>query len=160
MSALSPFLYFLIGKVVMHIEEASQELKANVNEFYRSMGYHSGWSDNEQAFCFLAGNLVKGCVKVEKVHGVHMLRGMYLEKNLQGKGFGTLLIKHIELVLNETTSYCLPFAHLSEFYGQIGFEKIPCESLPDFLVTRFKKYQEMGHKIIAMKRKQVMSHGS
>ena len=139
----------------MHIEEAPQELKTNVNEFYRTMGYHSGWSDNEQAYCFLADDVVKGCVKVEKIHGIRMLRGMYLQKNLQSKGFGTLLIKHIEPVLNEATSYCLPFAHLSEFYGQIGFEKIPCESLPDFLITRFKKYQEMGHKIIAMKRKQV-----
>jgi len=145
----------LIGKVTMHIEEAPQELKTKVNEFYRTMEYHSGWSDNEQAYCFLANNVVKGCVKVENIHGIRMLRGMYLEKNLQSKGFGTLLIKHIEPALNEATSYCLPFAHLSEFYGQIGFEKIPCESLPDFLITRFKKYQEMGHKIIAMKRKQI-----
>jgi GNAT superfamily N-acetyltransferase len=139
----------------MHIEEAPQELKTNVNEFYRTMGYHSGRSDNEQAYCFLADDVVKGCVQVEKIHGIRMLRGRYLQKKLQSKGFGTLLIKHIEPVLNEATSYCLPFAHLSEFYGQIGFEKIPCESLPDFLITRFKKYQEMGHKIIAMKRKQV-----
>ena len=145
----------LNGKVTMHIEEAPQELKTKVNQFYRNMKYHSGWSDNEQAYCFIADNVVKGCVKIEQTHGIRMLRGMYLEKNLHRKGFGTLLIKHIEPALNEATSYCLPFVHLSEFYAQIGFEKIPSESLPDFLITRFKKYQEMGHKIIAMKRNKI-----
>jgi len=139
----------------MHIVEAPQELKIQVNQFYRNMGYHSGWSENEQAYCFLVDNAVKGCVKVERIHGICMLRGMYLEKNSQGKGLGTLLIKHIEPALNEATSYCLPFVHLSEFYGQVGFEKISSESLPDFLITRFNKYQEMGHKVIAMKRKQI-----
>ena len=146
----------LNGKEAMQIIEAQEDLKAQVNQFYQNMGYHSGWSENELAYCFLSDNAVKGCVKVENIHGVRMLRGMYLDKDLQRKGFGTFLIKHIEPALNETTSYCLPFAHLSKFYGQIGFEKIPCENLPDFLITRFKKYQEMGHNVIAMKRKQIV----
>jgi len=136
----------------MHIIKAPEDLKTQVKQFYSNMGYGGGWSENEQAYCFLVDNTVKGCVKVEKIQGVCMLRGMYLEKSLQRNGVGTSLIKHIEPVLNEATSYCLPFAHLSEFYGQIGFEEISSDSLPDFLVARFKKYQEIGHNIIAMKR--------
>jgi len=139
----------------MYIIKAPEDLKTQVKQFYSNMGYGGGWSENEQAYCFLVDNTVKGCVKIEKIQGVCMLRGMYLEKSLQRNGVGTSLIKHIEPELNEATSYCLPFAHLSEFYGQVGFKKVSSDSLPDFLVARFKKYQEMGHNIIAMKRKQI-----
>jgi len=136
----------------MKIVEASENLKTQINTFYKSVGYHSDWSSTERAFCSLINNEVIGAVKVESRHGVSILRGMYLAEPIRNKGYGSKFIQFIEPILNKTTSFCMPFTHLEQFYAQVGFKKIQMQQLPLFLQKRFASYESDGYKIIAMQR--------
>ena len=136
----------------MKIIEASENLKSQINAFYKDVGYHSNWSPTERAFCSLINNEVVGAVKVENIHSVSILRGMYLTEQIRNKGYGSKFIQFIEPILNKTTSFCIPFAHLEQFYAQIGFKKIKMQQLPLFLQKRFVTYESNGHTIIAMQR--------
>lgn len=141
----------------MQIIEASEDLRKQINHFYQTLGYSSGWGQDEIAYCLVANNKVAGCVKIESLNGNLILRGMYLETTAQRKGFGTLLIRYIEPFLNNSTSYCLPFSHLACFYEQIGFIKVDPLDLPEALIRRHKKYQDKGIDVIAMKRQKMHS---
>lgn len=136
----------------MEIIEAPKTLKNKINNFYKQQGYHSGWGATERAFFTLQNDEITGVVKVEKINEVSILRGMYLADAIQRQGQGTKFIQHIEAVLNETVSYCMPFKHLKGFYSQIGFKQIPVKQLPWFLQTRFSAYEKAGYVIIAMQR--------
>lgn len=136
----------------MEVFEASEHHKDLVDSFYEKVGYHSHWSDTERAFISTSNDKIIGSVKVERIYGVSILRGMYLSVDFQKQGLGTKFIQHIEPVLNETESYCIPFSHLSAFYAQVGFQEIAAKSLPGFLYKRFIGYQALGYKIIAMRR--------
>lgn len=134
----------------LKIFEADTSHLADLNKFYIKQGYHSDWSDSERAFITIHDNQIVGAVKVESNNGVSILRGMYLGKEFQGGGLGTAFIKHIEPILDETVSYCMPFSHLADFYGKIGFKIVSPESYPAFLADRYNDYESKGYQIIAM----------
>ena len=136
----------------MEIFEVDESFRDGLNLFYREQGYHSGWSNAERAFIATNNDEIVGSVKVETCNEVSILRGMYITKEYQGKGLGTAFINHIEPILNETVSYCIPFSHLGKFYGQIGFQSINPDSFPMSLVQRYRGYEKHGYKIIAMRR--------
>ncbi len=127
-------------------------MKPLLDSFYQQVGYHSCWGEHERAFCLQADKQIKGSVKVESIHGVSILRGMYLANELHGQGYGSKLLRHIEPLLNQTISYCLPFSHLTDFYNQIRFYPINPQQLSEFLQVRFAEYQKDGYDIVAMKR--------
>ena len=141
----------------MEILEADESFRAGLNLFYREQGYHSGWSNAERAFIATNNDEIVGSVKVETYNGVFVLRGMYIAEEYQSKGLGTAFIKHIEPILNEAVSYCLPFSHLAEFYGQIGFQSINPDNLPMSLTKRYRGYEVQGYQIIALHREQTIS---
>ncbi|WP_281558387.1 GNAT family N-acetyltransferase [Thalassomonas sp. RHCl1] len=143
----------------MKIFEADKSYLTTLNEFYVAQGYHSDWGDRERAFIATFDNKIVGAVKVESNQGVSILRGMYLDKAFQGNGLGTAFIKHIEPILNETVSYCMPFSHLADFYGKIGFKIVSPESYPPFLADRYKGYENQGYQIIAMCRESAILPG-
>ena len=51
--------------------------------------------------------------------------------------------------------FCIPYAHLDGFYGQIGFEAVPPDDLPPHLARRLAQYraERPGVAVIAMRRK-------
>ncbi|UXI02360.1 GNAT family N-acetyltransferase [Photobacterium sp. TY1-4] len=144
----------------MEIVEANESIRGALNQFYREQGYYSGWSHDERAFIATKNDEIIGSVKVESCHGISILRGMYIAEKYQGKGLGSDFINHIEPILNETLSYCMPLSHLGAFYGQIGFEVIYPDQLPGFLIQRYRGYENRGYRIIAMRREKSCSLSS
>ncbi len=134
----------------MQISEADESMRNDLNAFYVEQGYHSDWSKVEMAFVAMENNKIIASVKVERSHGFSILRGMYISREFQGRKIGTKLIKYIEPILNETISYCMPFAHLDTFYSQVGFEKVNLNLYPKYLRKRYIGYQESGYNIIPM----------
>lgn len=98
----------------MKICEADHCLKEQVNRFYLEEGYHGNWSDRERAFVCITENVIIGSVKVELLNNVAILRGMYVNSAYQRRGIGAQLLKHIEPILNESTAYCMPLAHVAD----------------------------------------------
>lgn len=138
----------------MVIIEADNSLKNKVNNFYIEQGYHSDWSESERAFVCLVNEQVVGSVKIELINGFSILRGMYIAPKYQKQGLGTRFLEHIEPILNQTFSYCMPLAHVKTFYEKIGFQAVPMQIYPDFLVSRCNNYREAGYTITTMIRAQ------
>ncbi|EGR1480676.1 N-acetyltransferase [Vibrio parahaemolyticus] len=128
----------------MRIFEADNSMKEAVGQFYKEQGYHSAWSNTERVFICLNDGEIIGSVKVELINNVTILRGMYIASDFQGQGLGLKFLKHIEPVLNLRTAYCMPLAHVTNFYKRIGFKEVEESKYPDFLQKRCGKYREIG----------------
>lgn len=136
----------------MKIFEAKLSLREQINTFYQQQGYHSDWSDTERAFVCMEGSIIVGCVKVETIHKAAILRGMYVDSQYQRQGIGTRLLKHIEPILNQRLSYCMPLAHVANYYKKIRFIEVAESEYPEFLTLRCEKYRAAGYKIKTMLR--------
>ncbi|MGD8113105.1 GNAT family N-acetyltransferase [Vibrio sp. TRT 17S01] len=136
----------------MRIFEADNSMKESVGQFYKEQGYHSAWSNTERAFICLYDGKIIGSVKVELINNVTILRGMYIASDFQGQGLGLKFLKHIEPVLDLRTAYCMPLAHVTNFYKHIGFKEVEESQYPEFLQKRCEKYREMGYLITTMRR--------
>ncbi|WP_240457377.1 GNAT family N-acetyltransferase [Vibrio neptunius] len=145
----------IINEVEMTIIEADNSMKEAIGKFYKEQGYHSAWSETERAFICLNDGVIIGAVKVELIHDVTILRGMYIASDFQGQGLGRQFLQHIEPVLNLRTAYCMPLAHVTDFYKQINFKEIEESQYPEFLQQRCRKYREMGHTITTMRRDKI-----
>ncbi|MFT6732668.1 MAG: hypothetical protein ACJAS9_000850 [Polaribacter sp.] len=133
----------------MRVFEANENIKNALNAFYVSDGYHSDWSSIVRTFFAIANDEINGSVKVERANFVSVFRGMYISPYLQRSNLDTKLIKHIEPILNVTTSYCMSFSHLNKLYAQIKFN---LDSYPVYLCKRYLEYEREGYKIILMMR--------
>jgi len=84
-----------------------------------------------------------------------MLLTMRIAKRVQRNGLGLNMLKVFEEYLNINNirrTYCLPYAHLEQFYGSIGFRTTPIESAPAFLQQRLRENRKKGYDVICMMR--------
>lgn len=94
---------------------------------------------------------VRFCVEED----VPLLRSMVIKETAQRKGIGTQLLHEFEAHLRRTETrniYCLPYAHLTEFYAQIGFRQVAEETIPLFLQKRLMEYRTKPGEFICMHR--------
>lgn len=99
-----------------------------------------------------AGTLV-GMVRQTIECDTVMLRGMQVAPAAQGTGVGTALLQVFVERLGDRECYCLPYAHLVNFYGKQGFVRCATEIAPLFLQQRLKQYRERGLDVVIMRRR-------
>ena len=75
---------------------------------------------------------------------------MYTHPSRVLQGIGASLLKAVGRELSARDSYCIPFAHLRDFYGKVGFGIIPEIAAPQFLRTRYEAYIKVGLDVIIM----------
>ena len=80
------------------------------------------------------------------------MRGMYVAPRHRRLGIGRLLLTALQPHLPPEPCYCLPFSHLGDFYGEVGFEQVAHTELPMHLRQRAEGYLDRGLDIIAMRR--------
>ncbi len=89
------------------------------------------------------GHLV-GIVRLAAEEGVMVLRGMQVDPKFQRRGIGQRLLATVDRELNGRSCFCIPYAHLVDFYGGIGFHVIEPAQAPSFLRLRLRQYQNRG----------------
>ena len=136
----------------MEFRELGLGERSRVNSFYKLTSYKRPVSGDDRVFVAEDGDEIHGAVRVESKSGVQVLRGMYMHPESVRKGIGTKLLSHIEPILAETDSYCIPFDHLFGFYGQAGFSQVAPENAPSFLAERIQKYFGEGKRVAIMHR--------
>ena len=110
----------------MKIRESKESDALAIDQLYGEMGYGGEWSPSDEIFL--------------------------VEKEFQRQGIGTSLLREVEnLIINKDT-YCVPYQHLSKFYGQIGFKEVGDFQTPEFLLNRKAAYVENELKVIVMKK--------
>ena len=137
-------------QVAIRIGEATDHPRAR--DAYERWGYHGGVLAGDCVFLAERGEDLVGVVRLTDEDGVRMLRGMQIAPQERRRGTGTQLLHALVSRLGDVPCYCVPFAHLAEFYGQVGFEEIRLSEGPPFLVERIARYREEGHRVTLMRR--------
>ena len=98
------------------------------------------------------GDELVGIVRIAREFGTLVLRGMRIAETWQRRGIGTQMLDAVDAWLGERKCYCVPYAHLGEFYGQIGFEIIEVDVAPLFLRGRIHEYRRASLDVMVMVR--------
>lgn len=125
---------------------------AEVGKFYKTVGYGGGVSQSDVTLTARLNGCLVGAVRLCVESGVIVLRGMQVSPSFQRKGVGRALLEHCVPFLDRGPAYCVPYEHLTNFYGQVGFIVAPPELLPTFLAERLAGYVATSRQTLAMKR--------
>lgn len=135
----------------MKCHELGPDEKTRIRQFYELTSYRRPVSADDRVFV-AQEDIIYGAVRIESRDSVQVLRGMYMHPEHVRKGIGTQLLFHIESVLSQTASYCIPSGHLLAFYGKVGFKKIEPAMAPAFLAERVAVYLAEGKDVAIMRR--------
>jgi N-acetylglutamate synthase-like GNAT family acetyltransferase len=123
-----------------------------INAFYVSEGKSTRVDASERAVLAEDGETLIGVMRLCEEHGHLVLRTMRVCEEYQDQGIGTQMLQTFEVLLAGQECYCLPFSHLTAFYGRIGFLEIPVEQAPPYLQERYHQYRARGLDVVVMKR--------
>ena len=119
---------------------------------YASLGYQRRIDPADTVW--LAGSA--GIVRVAAEQGTLVLRGMRIAEAARRQRLGTRMLEAIAEWLQDRECYCVPYPHLTGFYGQIGFAAIDPATAPVFLAERLADYRCSGEDVILMRRGQTL----
>lgn len=122
--------------------------RPRIEAFCRERGYR-GFLSLEAAVVIAERGLdVAGLGRVQPDNGVLVLRGMGVDSGCRRRGIGTRLLELLIAEIGARRCYCIPYAHLREFYGRAGFADL--DSAPHFLRDRVLEYRNAGNDVILM----------
>jgi GNAT superfamily N-acetyltransferase len=75
---------------------------------------------------------------------------MHVDPAHQRHGVGARLLAVFVASLGERECFCIPFTHLTSFYGRGGFTVVDEGAAPPFLVERVRQYRREGHDVLIM----------
>ena len=119
---------------------------------YELWGYRGGIAAADVVFVAQRGDEVVGIVRRANEGGITMLRGMHVAPECRRTGVGTSLLRAFVDQLHDTECFCIPFAHVTDFYQRAGFSVLAEDSAPAMLVERLRIYRDEGHKVVLMHR--------
>jgi len=141
----------------MNIRFAGINEYPSVVQLYQACGYGGGVDNEDKVVIAEASGQLIGAVRICTEQGVQVLRGMQIIKSYHGKGIGSLVLQFLKDNIVMTGCYCLPYKHLTGFYGQIGFELISADEAPVFLAERLEKYLSIGNREMVMMKVMIKS---
>jgi N-acetylglutamate synthase-like GNAT family acetyltransferase len=121
----------------------AQEL-TGLLEFYRRSGYSPEVNPEDAFYIAVNEEAIIGVVRLAQEFGLTVLRGMRIAPEHQRRGIGTRLLHLLETDFGQADCYCIPYEHLVEFYGQIGFQVLDAGSAPAHLSERLASYRTRG----------------
>lgn len=138
------------------IRRAGHKDAEAINALYSEMKSASGlvacYDDNQIFIVAEYGNSIIGSVRLCVEEGHWILRTMRVHSDFQKQGIGMKMLRELEEYLRMHTCYCLPYTHLINFYGAIGFETIEPMKAPVHLHERFKIYCDKQMPVVVMRR--------
>lgn len=126
-----------------------------IRPFYEEQAKRPGLREEDLFFVAQQNAKIIGCCRLCIEEKTPVLRSMVIHAEHRRRGIGTALLLNFETFLNEHQlhkTYCLPYAHLAGFYGQIGFQLISESQAPLFLQSRLSDYQQKPDQFICMLR--------
>ena len=124
--------------------------RARIEAFCNERGYRGFLSPEAAVVIAERGLDVAGLGRVQPDNGVLVLRGMGVDSGCRRRGIGTRLLELLIAEIGARRCYCIPYAHLREFYGRAGFADLDLDSAPHFLRDRILEYRNAGNDVILM----------
>ena len=123
---------------------------SSVLRFYERVGHGGGVAENDRLLVVRSAGEVVAAVRLCDESSTLVLRGMYVSEERQGLGTRLLALASSEICSAEC--WCVPYAHLVEFYSRIGFSEANKASTPTFLKERCSTYEKNGARVTIMRR--------
>lgn len=133
------------------IRVARQEEHPRVAETYVAWGYGGGVLPSDVVYVAEENGALIGIVRRTVEEGVTMLRGMQIAPDRRGRGIGARLLRAFVADLDGACT-CIPYTHLTRFYGSEGFAVVADDDAPAFLQARLATYRARGLSVLAMRR--------
>jgi GNAT superfamily N-acetyltransferase len=130
-----------------------------VQSFYAGVGYGCEVCPGDRFLVSWMEQSIVAAARLCTEGATLVLRGMYVAEGRRGQGIGSRLLESISDAIGSSECWCVPYAHLRDFYSRIGFSECSPESSPGFLGERLHRYRKLGHQVIIMKRAIEPSHG-
>ena len=124
------------------IRRAAAEDRERALGFYAERGYGGGIAAGDTVILAEHDGHLVGIVRLAPEEGEIVLRGMQVHPSAQRRGIGTQLLAAVARELGNRSCYCIPYAHLREFYGGIGFATVEPPEAPPLLQARVDGYRE------------------
>jgi pimeloyl-ACP methyl ester carboxylesterase/N-acetylglutamate synthase-like GNAT family acetyltransferase len=149
---VNAFLRAVLDEVTLR--EASPADHDRVRAFYVACGNSGDFRPQDRVLLAERDGAIIGAVRLCVEEGVQVLRTMRVRKDAQRSGVGRAMLRRFAGMLAPGACYCLPFAHLTGFYGAIGFQEIAPDELPPHLGRRLAQYrtERPGVAVTAMRR--------
>jgi N-acetylglutamate synthase-like GNAT family acetyltransferase len=134
--------------VTVRVAKASEYPR--LRALYELWGYRGGIAPDDVVFVAEQDGAVVGLVRRAAEGEIIMLRGMYVAPEVRRVGVGTTLLAAFVEHLDSAECFCIPFAHLTQFYQQAGFTLLAEGAAPAMLVERLRHYRSIGHQVVLM----------
>lgn len=139
--------------VTAAIERADAAELAEINAFYRSVGYPDGARSEDRLWLARHENQVLAAVRIcPQPEGYVLLRGLYVAESAQRQGLGSQLARAALADVAGRVCYCIPFAEIEVFYQKLKFLRIRPEHAPQRVADRLQRYLDDGLNVILMRR--------
>jgi len=136
----------------IQIRIAGHDEYSRVLSVYATQGYRRTIDPADTVWLAETAEGAVGIVRVAAEHGTLVLRGMRIVEQARRQRLGTRMLQAIAEWLGDRECYCVPYAHLVGFYGQIGFAALELAAAPAFLAERVAEYRRSGQEAILMHR--------
>lgn len=124
--------------------------RPRIEAFCRERGYRGFLSPEAAVVIAERGVAVLGLGRVQADDGVLVLRGMGVDSGFRRRGIGTRLLELLISEIGARSCYCIPYAHLREFYGRASFADLDLDAAPHVLRDRVLEYRHAGNDVILM----------
>lgn len=115
-----------------------------VDPFYEQEGKNHRAGRSDLFFVAFIDSKVVGVCRFCIEENTPMLRSMIVHGPMRSQKIGAKILKSFARYLDENnfrSIYCIPYAHLGNFYGSIGFKIIQEKEAPVFLQERLQNYR-------------------
>lgn len=119
---------------------------------YERWGYKRGVAPGDTVWMAEAAGELIGVVRIAPENGSLVLRGMRIAEPWRRRGVGSAMLHVMGAWLGGRECFCVPYSHLTEFYGQIGFVEMAPTAAPVFLADRLAEYTGSGLDVTLMRR--------
>jgi predicted acetyltransferase len=126
---------------------SGSEARPHVDALYKRNNKSHKARDTDVFFVAFDGDQAVGTVRFCVENGDALLRSMQIDEKYRRQGIGSKLLQMFDAYLNENkirAVFCIPFAHLEGFYGQIGFRRVRTAEAPNFLQDRLEEYKSIA----------------
>lgn len=116
-----------------------------VDAFYEQEGKSHRARNSDLFFAAFIENTIVGVCRFCVEENTPLLRSMIIHAPLRSQKIGAKILESFARYLDKNNfrpTYCIPYGHLGNFYGLIGFKIINEEDAPAFLQERIQTYRK------------------
>ncbi|AHZ84798.1 hypothetical protein Bb109J_c2104 [Bdellovibrio bacteriovorus] len=121
------------------------EAASIVDAFYEQEGKTHRARDTDLFFAAFIENTIVGICRFCIEENTPLLRSMIVHAPLRSQKIGAKILERFAQYLDENNhhpTYCIPYDHLENFYGLIGFKILKEEEATAFLQDRIQTYRK------------------